>query len=134
MESNDDPITTEMKDKHRGFFMKGLASLRNSRKLILLMVSVGLLLDNMLLTVVGSYFIIFFLKHFLKNIFFLNLINIVPIIPELLYNIRNPGNPLTLLSQEALIHERVPCNYSLILDKKNDDSPCFIGEFKLFFF
>lgn len=56
MNSNDDPITP--KTKHRGVIMEWFASLQNSRKLILVMVSIGLLLDNMLLTVVGSYFII----------------------------------------------------------------------------
>lgn len=64
MESDNSIPVMVVKEKQRGAIMTRVASLRNSRKLILIMVSIGLLLDNMLLTVVGSYY--FFKYKYIK--------------------------------------------------------------------
>lgn len=48
--------------------------------------------------------------------------------PKHLYNIRNPDNPISSESQEALILERASCNDSISFDQNYDDSPCWNGK------
>ena len=63
-------------------------SARESRKLVLVIVAIALLLDNMLLTTVGQYLL-------LLNTSLQRLLSSVPIIPEFLYHVRHRYDHLT---------------------------------------
>uniref|UniRef100_T1IUU3 Major facilitator superfamily (MFS) profile domain-containing protein n=1 Tax=Strigamia maritima TaxID=126957 RepID=T1IUU3_STRMM len=73
---------------------KILKQWRESRKLVLVIVAIALLLDNMLLTIVGK----------LK-------VKCIPIIPEFLYSIRHPDDkPINLTATHATIgYEQTAC-------------------------
>ncbi|XP_028030775.1 synaptic vesicular amine transporter [Bombyx mandarina] len=70
-----------------------IAACRESRKLVLIIVAIALLLDNMLLTTV------------------------VPIIPEFLYDIRHPDAPLSLSLDEVTTTPPPPTPYCPCLEK-----------------
>ena len=70
-------------------------SARESRKLVLVIVAIALLLDNMLLTTVGQC--LFYFEYF-SSIEFL-----VPIIPEFLYHVRHRYDHLTTTTTQPTV-------------------------------
>ncbi|XP_045540997.1 synaptic vesicular amine transporter [Papilio machaon] len=70
-----------------------IAACRESRKLVLVIVAIALLLDNMLLTTV------------------------VPIIPEFLYDIRHPDAPLSMSLDDVTVPPPPPTPYCPCLEK-----------------
>ncbi|XP_050559594.1 synaptic vesicular amine transporter [Spodoptera frugiperda] len=74
-------------DGFTGQWRAKIAALRESRKLVLVIVAIALLLDNMLLTTV------------------------VPIIPEFLYDIRHPDAPLSMSLEDITLAPPSPTPY-----------------------
>ncbi|KAG7298521.1 hypothetical protein JYU34_018160 [Plutella xylostella] len=74
-----------------------VAAMRESRKLVLVIVAIALLLDNMLLTTV------------------------VPIIPEFLYDIRHPDAPLSQSLEDLTTPAPLPTPYCPCLEKNQTD-------------
>ncbi|KAJ8704074.1 hypothetical protein PYW07_013368 [Mythimna separata] len=72
-----------------------IAALRESRKLVLVIVAIALLLDNMLLTTV------------------------VPIIPEFLYDIRHPDAPLSMSLEDITLPPPSPTPYCPCMQVNN---------------